>query len=341
MAKRSEVKPGFADIAYASRRRRVNFLDKINELINWGPIEKKLNKVLKRKANAVGSQPYPAIVMFKALLLQTWYNLSDTQTEDSLADRASFSVFAGLSLDRSVPDSTTICRFRNLIKDEFSTLLELINRQLIQHNFIIKEGMIADASIVQSSCHPNKHEEVVLPEEDEHIEVITSYSNDNDARWTKKGKNYYYGYKIHVATDKEHGFVLSGHATPANVYDGHQLSRLVAESQLPAGSLVLADKGYCSQANREHLADNNFFDGIMLKSSGNRPLSDFERAHNKCLSCVRGKVERVVGTFKRNYGFARSRYIGTAKVEAELLLKSIAFNLKKAALLMLGGQVRA
>jgi len=336
MSNRSEVRPGFADIAYANRRRRVNFLDKVNELIEWKPIQKKLNKILKRKPNPVGAQPYPAIVMFKALLLQSWYNLSDTQTEDCLADRASFSVFAGLSLDHGVPDSSTICRFRNLLKDDFEGLLNLINAQLAKQDFIIKEGMIADASIVESSCRPVKHEEVELPEnEDEAIEVVTTYSRDSEARWTVKGSRSYYGYKAHVSTDNKHGFVLSAHVSAANVYDGHRLPRLVEDSQLDEGSLVIADKGYCSEANRAYLAENEFLDGIMRKAARNRALSEAERAYNKVLSRMRAKVERVFGTLKSAYGFRRSRYIGIAKVEAELLLKSIAFNLKKAALLML------
>lgn len=336
MSKRSEIKPGFADIAYAKRRRRETFLDKINELIDWYPIEKKLNRTLKRQSSSVGAQPYPAIVMFRALLLQSWYNLSDTQLEDSLADRASFSVFAGLSLDHSVPDSTTICRFRNLLKDEFSDLLNLINKQLVQKKFINKDGMIADASIVESCCHPVKQEEVKLPESAaEPIEVSTTYSKDTDARWTVKGKTNYYGYKAHIGTDNVHGFVLSGHATAANVYDGHQLARLVDDCQLASGSLVIADKGYCSKDNRVLLAKKKLLDGIMHKAVRNHPLNEAQRAYNKLLARMRNKVERVFGTFKRVYGFSRSRYMGIAKVEAELLQKSIAFNLKKAALLML------
>jgi len=266
MSNRSEIRPGFADIAYANRRRRVNFLDKIDELLDWKPIQKKLNKVLKRKPNSVGAQPYPALVMFKALLLQSWYNLSDVQIEDSLADRASFSVFAGLSLDHGVPDSSTICRFRNLLRDDFSGLLNLINQQLAEKNFIVKEGMIADASIVESSCHPVKQEEVELPEDkNEAPEIVTTYSKDTDARWTIKGKKSYYGYKAHVSTDNNHGFILSGHATPANVYDGHQFPRLVFDSQLADDSLAIADRGYSSEANRAYLAENKLLDGICAR----------------------------------------------------------------------------
>ena len=146
--------------------------------------------------------------------------------------------------------------------------------------------MIADASIVESACHPVKQEEVKLPEADnEAIEVNTIYSKDIDARWTVKGKNSYYGYKVHLSTDNEHGFVLSGHATAANVYDGHQLPRLVDDCQLANGSLVIADKGYCSKDNRIYLATNKL--RIMRKAARNHPLNEAQRAYNKLLSCMR------------------------------------------------------
>ena len=51
--------------------------------------------------------------MFKVLLLQRWYNLSDQGMDDALADRISFRRFVGFSFEYDTPDSTTICRFRN------------------------------------------------------------------------------------------------------------------------------------------------------------------------------------------------------------------------------------
>ena len=128
MSNRNERKTGFADFLIESRRRSTNVLDKINDLIDWRPIEKRLNKDLKRKPCSQGNVPYPALNMFKSLLLQCWHNLSDQDTEDALADRISFSRFAGFSLDHEVPDASTICRFRNHIDKSWPDLLEILYR---------------------------------------------------------------------------------------------------------------------------------------------------------------------------------------------------------------------
>ena len=55
---------------------------------------------------------------------------------------------------------------------------------------------------------------------------------------------------------------------------------------------------------------------------------------NRVISGLRGKVERGFGTLKKDNGFNRTRYIGCAKVKLEFLLNAMAFNLKKAALMV-------
>ena len=95
------------------KRNRHSKLDDIDKMIDWRPIENKLKKVLKRTENAVGKPAYPGLLMFKCLVLQRMYNLSDIELENQLYDRISFSRFIGLSMDDDIPDSTTICRFRN------------------------------------------------------------------------------------------------------------------------------------------------------------------------------------------------------------------------------------
>ncbi|EKO41215.1 MAG: transposase, IS5 family [Solidesulfovibrio magneticus str. Maddingley MBC34] len=113
MSERTSSKPGIADYVVARRKRKECFLDEIDRLIDWTPLEKFLRKTLKRVVNAVGNPAYPPLPMFKILLLQRWYNLSDTAEEEALYDRFSFVRFVGLSLDHDeVPDATTICRFR-------------------------------------------------------------------------------------------------------------------------------------------------------------------------------------------------------------------------------------
>ena len=69
---------GFADLYAGTRRRHPHFPDAVNELLDWSGIEQKLRKKLRRTGeNSPGVKTYPALCMFKILLLQTWYNLSD------------------------------------------------------------------------------------------------------------------------------------------------------------------------------------------------------------------------------------------------------------------------
>ena len=122
---------GIADHAVMKRRVKHNFLDDVDSLVDWRPISKFLDKKLQRKANVIGNPSYPALAMFKILLLQRWYNLSDPAMEQNLLDRLSFLRFVGFSVEQEIPDETTICRFRNgLVKlDILSDLLEMINKQ--------------------------------------------------------------------------------------------------------------------------------------------------------------------------------------------------------------------
>lgn len=90
MAERGKKVLGIADYTATLRaRRKTAFLDEIDRLIDWKPLERLLNRRLKRSADAVGNPPYPALVMFKILLLQRWYNLSDEAVEEGLLDRFS------------------------------------------------------------------------------------------------------------------------------------------------------------------------------------------------------------------------------------------------------------
>jgi IS5 family transposase len=341
MANRFERKGGFADMAYAARRRRPNFLDAVGKIIDWEPIDKRLNKFLRRSRS--GPPSYPALCMFKTLLLQSWHNLSDPQTEDALADRASFSKFAGFSLDHDVPDETTICRFRNTIAPVLDKLFDLINIQLSAKGFIIKEGAIIDASIVESSRRPRKSEEVTTGDvDDEELnQVEIKYSDDADASWAVKAGKPHYGYKITLVTDSEHNFILSCDTMPANEADISQFACGVESAGLPAEAIVYADKGYSSAGSRQFLFERNLSDGILNKAHRNHPLSKEQHQRNRGLSRVRARIEAVFGTLKNTYGMHRMRYLGLAKGKTELLLKSISFNLKKACLLFMKGEVLA
>ena len=337
---------GLADFFAEKRRRNPNFLDAVNEVLNWSKLEQKLHKKLERSNhNSVGVKAYPALSMFKILLLQSWYGLSDLSMEESLCDRYSFSRFVGICLGEDVPDHTTICRFRNLLakKKLLQPLLDEVNGQLASQGKLVKSGCVVDATLISSSARPRKRVEIEMiavdRDEDEDTiskyQVTESYSKDAEAAWTRKGSQYHYGYKGHMAVDADKGFILTGHVTPANHSDTKELERLVSKSNLPSKSRVYADKGFCSQANRDKLCDRTLKNGIMDKATRGYKLSERQKHRNRLISAVRGIVERSFGTLKRCYGLHRTKYLGVVKVEAEFLLAALAFNIKKAVYLCL------
>ena len=144
--------PSFADYFVEQRKHVKTFLDKIDKLINWKPIEKVLRQKYKKTASADGRPAYPALPMFRLLLLQRWYNLSDPGLEEALNDRISFIRFSGFSLAGSLPDYSTICRFRNTLLELnlYERLFNEINGQLESRGILVREGAIVDATIIES-----------------------------------------------------------------------------------------------------------------------------------------------------------------------------------------------
>jgi IS5 family transposase len=306
----------------------------VDKFLNWKPIGKLLNQHLKKPLRSVGNPSYPSLKMFKVLLLQRWYNLSDRETDDSLTDRISFRQFTKFSFEYDTPDSSTICRFRNeLIKHKLTEkLLDIINNQLESSKLIVKQGIIVDASIIYSSRRPRKSIDITQTSKnkdaDDNPEII--YSEDIDAKWTVKANKPYYGYKIHMSTDFYHGFVTGGHTTSANRSDTKEIMPVIQESKVKKGTLILADKGYSSLQNRDDITKFGHYPGIMYKAQKNKPLNKLQKNINSKISSIRYIVERTFGTLKRGYGFYRSRYLGIAKTNGQFLLSAIAFNLKKA-----------
>jgi transposase, IS5 family len=328
---------GFADYAIEQRGYTNIFLEKVDRLIEWDRIEKVLTKKYRKTSSADGRPAYPALPMFKLLLLQRWYNLSDPGLEEAVKDRISFVRFSGFSLSSTLPDHSTICRFRGslLALKLYDPLFEEVNRQIETKGLLVKEGAIVDAAIVESSRRPRKVIEVMSEDRKEATTEPprTSYSTDADATWIKKGNRPYYGYKAHITVDAKESFILGGHVTPAHTADTTEFEQLLEEANIK-GSFVLADKGYASEKNRNTLKERTCIDGIMYKAVRGKPLTFFQRWINWQISTQRYKVERCIGTLKRGYQFSRMRYLGLKKGQMELQINAMAYNLKKAALMI-------
>jgi transposase, IS5 family len=316
---------GFGDLAAEALRRETR-LDRIGELLNWGPIAYRLEKLCRKDQ---GRPPFPPVVMFRALLLAQWYGLSDRELEESLCDRLSFRRFVGLRLEDATPDHTTLCRFRDRLCEVGleKKLLDIINAQLERKGFMLKKGMLIDATIVESASRPP-------PVGDSGEDRL-----DPDAAFLKRegrsGRNY--GYKAHVASDEGTLLIRAAVLTPANVNETEVADELITACK--DARAVYADRAYDSHARRAFLAELGLKNGIMQRGNKHHSPSQEMLAHNAACSRVRSAVETVFAVLKRNYDFRRMRYLGCVKNQLHLTLLAICFNLRRA--LALGPPARS
>jgi len=286
-------------------------LDRIDAEIDWRRFEKPLRKVFKDSGR--GRKSYPPVALFKVLLLQQWYGLSDPMAEEAIGDRLSFRRFLGLGLHDAVPDETTICRFRGRLAEKrlADRLLGELNRQLDDKGLLVKRGTLVDASLIEAQSRPPRKEQPT--------------TKDPDADWTVKRGQPTYGYKLHLGVDQMSGLIRKAELTPASTHDSRVLEPLLSGDELA----VYADKAYDAKARRKRMKARGVFDGILKQARRNTPLTQWERNWNRYLSAVRSPVERVFGTLKRSYGFRRAAYVGLARNRNHALLLCMAFNLRK------------
>ena len=173
--------------------------------------------------------------------------------------------FVGLSMESEIPDHSTICRFRNKLLELklYDKLFSEINGQLEKLGLLVKKGAIVNAIVVESSRRPRKtvntesipedRKEETNENESKNKSNEINYSSDTEAKWLKKGKKYYYGYKGNLAVDAKDGFILGGHVTGANVSDTVEFKNVVEEISIDSGAVIFADKGYASKSNSEYL----------------------------------------------------------------------------------------
>jgi IS5 family transposase len=321
------------------RSRSDLFFQAVDHAVDWSPIEETLKDIHSSTTGRPGITP---LLLFKLLLIQRWYDLSDPAAEDALNDRKSFARFVGLPLDQPAPDYSSISRFRTELvrRGLMAPLIEVLMAQIEAEGLVLKQGTLIDASFVLSAARPpsaprkpktaKSGKTPADPPADDPFAAGKRSRRDPDARWAKKGAKAYFGYKLHLAADQERRMVRAHRVTPANVNDCEIAPQLVQAD----GGPHYGDKGYPSQPLRQKLAQHRLADGIMQLGTKYRPLRPAERRRNRILAGLRAKVEGVFGEMKRRLGLARARYLGLDKVQLECDLVVFAFNLKTMALAM-------
>jgi IS5 family transposase len=331
--------------------------ERLSAVMSFEVFRPALAAALGRKTRTKGGRPpMDAVVMFKILVLQALYGLSDEQAEYQVRDRLSFMRFLGLSLADRVPDRTTIWLYREtLVKaGAIEGLFARFDAELNARGYFALGGQIIDASIVEAPRQRLSAEEKrqIRDGEDPPWPPAKARQKDTQVRWTvKRGRVKAklapsldgagvsertvegllipaFGYKSHVNVDRRHRLIRRFAVTDAARHDGAQLTGLLNPDAFD--SRVWADSAYRSAANEAAIAAAGRRSMVHFRKPKGRPMSGPHRRANRARSAVRSAIEHVFAEQKARMGlFVRT--IGLARATVKIGLANIAYNLRRLA----------
>ncbi|GHD08724.1 IS5 family transposase [Tianweitania populi] len=289
-------------------------LDRIGGLVKWYRFEQLLAAF---NHGGAGHPGWPALVLFKALLVQSLYGLSDREVEEALCDRLSFRRFVGLGLEESVPDHTVLNRFRNALVAQglLDTLFVELDRQLEKAGVMVRRGTMLDATLIDAVSKPGPG-----PGGKGSVDPDASFGGVR-----RKGGSHTFGYKAHVGVDEGSGLIRTVITTPANVNDTVPADALIRGDE----TIVYADAAYDTHARRAALKAAGVKPRIARRPNRHHALSNRLKRYNLLVSRRRATIETTFATLKQRMRLVRIRYVGLAKATAQVLLAAIAFNMRK------------
>ncbi len=279
-------------------------LSRVSKMIDWLPIRQTLDEMYDNKSEKGGRPNCDVILMFKILILQQWYGLSDLEVERQMADRISFMSFLGFP--DQVPDSRTIWLFRERIaktgRDKM--VWAELQRQLDAKGLQVKRGTIQDATFIEAD-HGSSEKK---PRGND-----AETRRSRDGTWAKKGSKSYFGYKLHQKTDIDHNLIREIETTTARVHDSQvDLSR--------EGEVVIRDRGYFGVPARG-------IDYTMKRRTTEEPLNELDKERNRLISTLRSPGERPHAVIKRVFGAGRVLVTTVQRVYTKMMVTAFAFNL--------------
>lgn len=295
-------------------------LQKLTKIIDWEKFRPIIGDLYNNKSSSGGRPNIDEIVMVKCMILQTLFDLSDEALEYNLNDRISFHMFIGL--DQKVPDFTTFWRFKERISVNGieRKIHKEFDRQICAKGYTVRKGVIQDASIIESDIGKHRQtEEKKKKKRGKNIKYSDKQKShiDKDATFAKKGNKSYHGYKLHIKTGIDHGFIREFDTTTASVHDS-QID-LVKEGD----NMAARDKGYFGVP----LQCQGVRDYTMHRAVRGKPLTAEEKRRNKIISKVRVLVERPFAVIKRVFGRDRVRVKRLRRVHVQQLFNCFTYNL--------------
>lgn len=339
---------GFFDLAnrYRHLSKTGDPLEKINEVVDFEQFRPLLIKHLALKSNALkgGRPPLDPVVVFKVLILQSMYQLSDDQIEYQINDRLSFMGFLGLGVNNKVPDAKTVWLYRERLKRKnvLDNLFMSFDQCLTQSGYLAMCGQIVDASVIKAPAQRLTKEEKIQIKEGKKAQEIWDNANkaaqkDTYARWRvkyTKAKDEHkrdlgipeYGYKNHISIDRKYGFIRRYAVSDAASFDGHYLPQVIDRGN--TSSTVWADSAYQTQDNTEWLAAHGYVNQIHRRKPKKKAMPKHHARGNRTRSGIRARVEHVFAKMKQGKHIL-VQTIGLARAWVKIGLMNLAYNIKR------------
>ena len=287
----------FASMAWSGKgkvTRRERFLAEMDAVLPWDRLIAVIEPHYPKPGR--GRRPHDLERMLRIYFLQQWFDLSDPQTEDAIYDSESMRRFARVELGEDViPDESTILRFRHLLEKHQLTeaIFETVRDLLEEHRLLLRAGTIVDATIIAAPSSTKNQ----------------SGTRDPEMRQTRKGKNWHFGMKLHIGTDRR-GTVHTVTATHAAESDLKQLPKLLHGDE----TVLYADQAYWKEADRQAFEEQGVRYRVNRRpAGGKRKLSERWRKINRARSRTRACCEHPFRIVKQLWGFDKTRYRGIAK----------------------------
>lgn len=308
-------------------------LERLKQGIDFELFRKILEDNLVKTTRGPGGRPsYDYVLMFKILILQRYYNLSDDQIEYQINDRMSFMRFLDLTLSDDVPDSKTVWLFKeHLIKLELiKPLFVLFLTELENLGLVINEGKIVDASFIEVPRQRNSKEE---NEQIKAGETPAKFKEnphklaqkDLDAQWTKKNNETFYGYKNHVKADSKSKIITEYTVTDASVHDSQALKDLLDDKDRHQD--LYADAAYVGEGQEKLIASFQMTNKVCDRAYRNTPLTEGQKTNNTEKSRTRSRVEHIFGFMEMSMNGMYLSIIGQKRIQAAIGLMNLTYNM--------------
>ena len=297
----------FSQMEYAGKKRvtrRERFLGEMERVVPWSALLEVLEPYYPKGKR--GRPPIGLERMLRVYFIQQWYGLSDEGVEDAITDSQALRRFVGIDLSREdAPDATTLLQFRRLLETHRLTekLFSCINGQLAAQGLLLKEGTIADATILSAPSSTKNREK----------------ARDPEMHQTKKGNQYYFGMKAHIGADSQSGLVHTVTGTAAHVADITETEKLLHGEE----QVVFLDAGYTGIEKRAEVKEKKVkwlvaMKRGKLKAMPEDRLKTLTGQLERAKASVRAKVEHAFHVLKNLFHYRKVRYKGLFKNTVQL-----------------------